>query len=190
MDHNLRASILLCTLTACGPVIADDLAPLPALTDDTAASSGSTSSSSTGGDSIGNGSTSEGADGSASSAASTSSGSTGGGPVDSTGVGSTGAEGSDTGEIPAASCFGDPCSDEIPCGDGLACLDNPNGGPAVCGMSDCAAGEPCDGSVWGCSKAPQGECIENNTGHGWCHPRACKDGTCGGTGECIDGLCY
>lgn len=176
MVHNLRASILmsLFTLTACGPGI-DDLAPLPSLTiGDTASSSssGSTSSSSTGG-----GSTSEGAEGSASSAAGSSSGSTSGD--------------SSTGDQGPPACFAAACSDDMPCGPGLVCKAHPDGGDPVCVVPGCIKYEPCDGDAYACTKdAPQAECLPDASGHGWCHPKRCKEGWYCEAGECVAGLCY
>jgi hypothetical protein len=97
------------------------------------------------------------------------------------------------GEDPGEPCFGALCGDDLPCGDGLVCLMHPVEGISRCALADCNPGEPCSGDEYTCGDpllgAPLGECLANVSGHGWCHPRTCKDGACD-VGACVDGLCY
>jgi len=112
-----------------------------------------------------------------------------------TGTGDTGTgdTGTGTGEDPGEPCFGALCGDDLPCGDGLVCLMHPVEGISRCALADCIPGEPCSGDEYTCGDpllgAPLGECLANVSGHGWCHPRTCKDGACD-VGACVDGLCY
>lgn len=147
--------------------------------------SGDTSSSS-GGQSSAPSTESSGAEADTGSTGDTSSGDTSSGD---TGAADTGS----TGEDPGEPCFGALCGDDLPCGDGLVCLMHPVEGISRCALADCIPGEPCSGDEYTCGDpllgAPLGECLANVSGHGWCHPRTCKDGACD-VGACVDGLCY
>lgn len=185
----------LLTVAACG--VPNDLIPIPGVDSTGPGSTGSTGSTPDLGDSTGIDST-----GGASSTGDSTGGSTGGSGSGSTGMSSSGGEGSDstgaegsgsTGEPAPVGCFGAQCSDEIPCGKGLVCLMHPVEGISRCALADCIPGEPCSGDEYTCGDpllgAPLGECLANGSGHGWCHPRTCKDGACD-VGACVDGLCY